>query len=322
MDKKVYLSVDGGGTKVITMLFDENFNFLADGKGGSINSNFTKLQDIIDHMKKSMDDCLGKVDGVTEIECVYISMPGPYELYIELLKNRVIVKDYKMVGEGQNGMDSAGISRGITAVCGTGSDVFYIDPQEPACMLGGWGSPFGDFGSGYYIGLNAIQAAIASYETWGIKTELEEAIVEYAGTDTLWNAVMRAYKDNTDARRYVSGLCLTVEKCALNGDQAARTILEKAGEIMATQAQAFIRKYSLPNNLKIATTGGVWKEEKFMRASFIRHMQGFYPNVTVVKPLFEPVMGPVVKLAMGEDENISESNLQILKENFSKYVFE
>ena len=52
-------------------------------------------------------------------------------------------------------------SAGIVAISGTGSNVFGVNAAGDSWRCGGWGHILGDEGSGYWIGLGAIRAALA-----------------------------------------------------------------------------------------------------------------------------------------------------------------
>lgn len=68
METKFYLSVDGGGTKLHTLLFDSELRPVGTGVSGAINPNFVPMELIEQHMTDSIDQALGSAKGHTGVE--------------------------------------------------------------------------------------------------------------------------------------------------------------------------------------------------------------------------------------------------------------
>jgi N-acetylmuramic acid 6-phosphate etherase len=60
----------------------------------------------------------------------------------------------------------------ILVLSGTGSCCFGRRPDGHTAKVGGWGHLLGDRGSGYEIGLRALQAVIHEYDCWGVWPKL------------------------------------------------------------------------------------------------------------------------------------------------------
>ena len=67
------MSVDGGGTKLLAVLFDGRLNLCGQGSGGSISPNFEPMEDIEATMKECIRKCLVGRENI-HIKKVYISM--------------------------------------------------------------------------------------------------------------------------------------------------------------------------------------------------------------------------------------------------------
>ncbi len=57
-----------------------------------------------------------------------------------------------------------GLARGIACIAGTGSVCLGLDGLGGEARTGGWGPPFGDGGSGYWIGFHAIARALELHD--------------------------------------------------------------------------------------------------------------------------------------------------------------
>src|SRR5256885_3664729 len=60
---------------------------------------------------------------------------------------------------------SIGIDPGVLLIAGTGSIVIGRDKDRNMFRVGGWGPHFGDEGSGFWIGREAVRAALRSLDT-------------------------------------------------------------------------------------------------------------------------------------------------------------
>lgn len=321
MPEKYYLSVDGGGTKLLALLFNENLELLSVGRSGAINPNFESFSMIQEHMEESINQCMAPFGGEPiSIENVWISMPGPAALFERLLRSRCQVEAFTPLSEGDTCL-LAGLCRrtGLVVLCGTGATLFYLNPGEPVQARGGWGSPIGDEGSGYDIGLQCIRAAIWSLEGRGSKTVLEERVWQRLGGKSLREGTGQIFAAR-DARNFIASFCRMVGECAKEGDAVAQRILSEAGEAAALQAEAFIRQAGLPTDTSVVTAGGAWKSSPLMAQAFLRHIFGHYPEVKVYLPCFDPVVGPVVGFAMGARDMLTPEEIQKLRVRYSEFV--
>src|SRR4029077_14955690 len=69
-------------------------------------------------------------------------------------------------------LGAIGIDPGILLIAGTGSIVIGRDNNRNMFRVGGWGPPFGDEGSGFWIGREAVRAALRSMD---VRASLEFA---------------------------------------------------------------------------------------------------------------------------------------------------
>lgn len=320
--KKYYMAVDGGGSKLISILFDDNLNFVSTGKGGSINQNFASMDEVKKSMLESITACLP--EGFIEpIQCCFVTMPGPAELYLQILQSFCPVLEMKRLSEGTVCLLS-GIQKrtGFVALSGTGSGAFHVTNFERVSHLGGWGSLIGDEGSGFDIGCKGIQAAIHSYDTRGPKTVLEEMIRSYFQAEDFLSVRDKLYR-TPGYRSVIAKLCLLVLQAAELGDQIAVKIMENAGKDLAKQIIAIINRDGLSGDqANIVTAGSVWKQNTSMLSAFKQDVLTVHPTAVIKKPLFEPVMGSVVYMAFQWYHNVDQSCIDHLNKQFEKFLFE
>lgn len=312
------MSVDGGGTKILSVLFDEHFRLIKYGVGGAINPNFENQENIKISMRKSIRECLLCRDGI-EVEGVYISMPGPYQLYVDLLKEYAKVNRVYYLNEGQMAIWAGlQLSQGVVALAGTGSAVFWVDGDKTSCK-GGWGSLLGDEGSGYYIGREGLVAAKNYYEGMGPYTVLYDLVINEWKLNDLRDIINKVY-GSSSPRYIVASVALLVSKAAALGDDIAKNIYKKAGEEMAKQVVALLAdiKYNNEKKLNVMIAGGAWKGSPIMFQAFKNFVKQSYWNVSIKIPVFEPVMGGVIKQASETKNSVS---LEYLKSQFGKFLY-
>ena len=154
--RRLYLTVDGGGSKLIAVLYDDGLTEICRARSGGVNPTQNPLPSVKEHIA----DCVSQLaPHLGIIECADEVIAGRRELFEEELSAKTEVRRFRPIGEPQAGL-FAGACRlnGLVAISGTGSDVFLIQNGKVVCTVGGWGPVMGDQGSGAWIGLQALRA--------------------------------------------------------------------------------------------------------------------------------------------------------------------
>ncbi|HLH32942.1 MAG TPA: BadF/BadG/BcrA/BcrD ATPase family protein, partial [Terriglobia bacterium] len=81
-----------------------------------------------------------------------------------------------------------GIDPGILLIAGTGSIVIGRDKDRGMFRVGGWGPYFGDEGSGFWVGREAVRAALRSVDAQ-CPTEFTQRIAEGLGMKSIAEVV-------------------------------------------------------------------------------------------------------------------------------------
>ena len=128
---------------------------------------------------------------------------------------------------------------GIVAIAGTGSFTFGRRGDR-TMRAGGWGYIFGDEGSAFWIGKEALRAALRREEGWGGETLLYPALLAATGTSNANDALHLFYGPEWPRSR-VASLAVDVSKAAEAGDATAIAILTAAGENLANYVLGIYR---------------------------------------------------------------------------------
>lgn len=321
----IYLSVDGGGSKVLMIAFDERGEILAKAKGSTTNTNFISEQEV----EKTIDSCFSELKTALganpaeqiEVETIYVALAGPTKVFFSLLEKHFLFKKITRLSEGVIGQLSGSFSRsGLVALSGTGSDCFLNENGDSIDVIGGWGSIFGDEGSGYWMGAEALRAAVKSEDGRGEKTALEWIIPDYLGYRNI-RGLAKIYRSD-NVRKTVASVtkCLTIAILKYD-DKVAKDIVEKAADEMVLQALTLLKRHedNLPKIMTIA--GGGWKTSVLMIKRFKEKVQEVYPEIHFVFPHFEPIIGGIIDSFIERNIQVDEQIINSLKSKYPEFTF-
>ncbi len=179
-----------------------------------------------------------------------------------------------------------GTSHGVLVVSGTGSIAFGRNQNGETSRAGGWGPSVSDEGSAFWVGREAVTAALHAYDL-GRSNGMLPLIAKCWGVAP--EEVVRMA--NASEPRFAE-LAAAVATEAENGDQVAREIAERAGQQLALLSDAVIRRL-WPNGgvVPVALAGGVLQGSSLVRNSFKDAMRDLQPEAGVSFTFVRPVMG-------------------------------
>mgnify|MGYP002409547080 CR=1 FL=1 len=312
------LSVDGGGTKLSAVLFDDEFRLLGRGMSGGVNINHTSLE----NSRANVVDCLEQVFAgfppPAHIDKLYVVFVGPVNILYEELKKYSTLGEVLPLHEAKAGLlAGAMMEEGILALSGTGSDIFYVRKEkELNSIVGAWGPILGDQGSGTWIGQKALRAVVAAIEGWGEPTLIHE-LIRREWELVKDNDMVRIIHRNVAPFRKAASVAPLVGEAAKAGDELALKILRKAGLIMAVQTDCLIRRQEIPEEFRqVVCCGGAWKAHPIL---FCERLQKLHPGFTINKPWFEHVIAGAVKEMLLRKVPV-ELARERLNEQFSDYI--
>ena len=313
----LYLSADGGGTKLNVVLFDEQANLLASAQAGGVNANFSKDEAVRSRCRMALAHCLV---GVKTIDTAYVGVAGGERILLETARELTDIQCVRRLGEGAMALAAgAGTRFGVLAQAGTGSDVFLIQPGFED-VIGGWGSLLGDEGSGYDIGLQALRAAIYDSDGRGAQTALTGMIIRHFGGKTIEDILQPLLRSETQ-RQDVAACALLASEAARKGDAVALELYKNAGASMARQAIALLERHGGRWQGPVVLGGSAWKGHPAMRARFVQDLESKFPGTCVESPAFEAVAGGAACMLL-ERGWMPEKVLATLKTSFSSFLYQ
>jgi glucosamine kinase len=277
MSGKLVLGIDAGGGSTRAVLVRD---------GELVSRHSTGPTDLLLHADAS--DRLVSLIKESKAELVGIGLPGLRNA-LQLLKFTHDVKE--RTGAVVIAADDATIAQlgafaggpGIVVIAGTGSVAVGWPGKGRITRVGGHGFLLGDEGSGYWIGREAITAALQSRDGTGPANGLPEVVERACGT-RLEELVVRVHSDVTD-RTLVSKVARAL---STSSDPAARAILDSATDHLIAMATA-LRK--TVGDLPVAMVGGIFEIPAVL--------QRFTAATDAKRPIETPEFG-AVRLANGE----------------------
>jgi N-acetylglucosamine kinase-like BadF-type ATPase len=177
---------------------------------------------------------------------------------------------------------------GAVVAVGTGSIAIGTDLAGHWKRVGGWGHLYDDRGSGAWIGIEALKAAIRTHD--GVTTDaaaLLAAAVARFGAAPSWPAQLLTRPDRAGL---LAGFAADVGALAASGEPVAVDIMARAGaEVAATLAAAL--DPGVP--ALAAGTGGVFGAGGAFTAAFEREFARLAPHAELVASAGTPLDGAV-----------------------------
>lgn len=179
-----------------------------------------------------------------------------------------------------------GTSHGVLVISGTGSIAFGRNPAGETARAGGWGPSVSDEGSAFWVGREAVIAALRAYDLGGSNGLLP--VIAQSWKVAPEDVVRLA---NASEPRFAE-LAVPVTAAAEGGDPAARAITSRAGEALAWLAGAVIRRlWPKGGIVPVAVTGGVLQGSSQVRQAFKEAMRAEHPEAAVSFAYVRPVLG-------------------------------
>ncbi len=177
---------------------------------------------------------------------------------------------------------------GILLIAGTGSIAHARDPSGNLRRVGGFGSRFGDEGSGYALGRAAVGAAIAGHEGRGPETRLTRAVLDAVGVESMDQFPAWAQDHEVSL---VAQLAITACQVADGGDEVAGALVAEAARALADHVIALLPRFPSDAEVLVALWGGLIGSDTPVRQRLLAELATRVPNVCVTDVEVDPAFG-------------------------------
>lgn len=212
---------------------------------------------------------------------------------------RTALRRQRLVAEEQIVNDAfaplrAGTERpyGVAVICGAGVNAAGIAPNGRTARFAALGEISGDWGGGTGIGTAALGAAIRARDGRGERTSLETLVPRHFGLRHP-EALTRRIYDGRIPQSRLRELSPVVFAAAVAGDHAARAIVDRLADELATMATAIARRLRMQGTtFDVVLAGGVFRaHDPVFIARMSERVREAIPGATLRRLDAPPVLG-------------------------------
>jgi len=240
------MGIDGGATKTLAAVLDLDRQVLHLAQGGPSNEDAVGAEAAVHVLLEVAGEAMERA-GISpqDLAVAVVAVAGTdTDAFAKQVRSRRS-KDWIVVNDVVAAWATAtGARPGIGAISGTGSNVFGMGPDGRTWRSGGWGHLLGDEGSGYWLGLQAIRAALRDRDASGPPTALSEAAVEFFRMASVEALAAHLYSRPL-SKSEIAAFAPTTALVAARGDSVARRIYERGASALGGQIVAVARQSGL-----------------------------------------------------------------------------
>lgn len=286
----IVIGVDGGGSATRVLIANESGEVLAHAEGPGSTMAPGRAEHsagVIVGLVKSATEQLGE-DAATSTtpSILYAGIAGTgrdqeRRALEEELKDADIAEDVIVTTDAEIALyDAFGEGSGILLISGTGSIAFGRGPAGMMSRCGGWGTTFGDEGSGAWIGRKALSAVAAASDGREPETALTGAILTACQVNEPAELIPWAIAADTAAFAELAPIVLAA---AVAGDQRANSLVNIAVEELVLHVRALAKQLFVDERAAfgVALAGGLLHKKSLMRKRIEQRLKVAVPGAQV-----------------------------------------
>jgi N-acetylglucosamine kinase-like BadF-type ATPase len=270
-----FIGIDGGGTKTMCVMVDEEGTVVAASRGPGSNVNSRPWDEAMATVAGLIDDVLVQSGADRwRIAGLFAGLAGSdrageKERWIGYLHDRFPEwRGNVMIHNDAVAALAAGTwgEAGIVLIAGTGSIACGYDPDRDLYVrAGGWGYLLGDEGSGFDLGRRGLMAILRRHDGRGPETMLADLVLGDLGLASPEQLIPHYY-GQADVRKAMSEAARYVLEAARAGDRAARDIVKQSVEELAGLAETVRTGMKVEKGMPLILGGGLFSDEMYRRA--------------------------------------------------------
>jgi N-acetylglucosamine kinase-like BadF-type ATPase len=296
------LGIDGGATKTLAAVLDLESNALHLAHGGPSNEDTVGVRAAVQTLLATADEAIERA-GIrreqlgTAVLAVAGVDTGAFARNVRARRTDdwIVIND--VVGAWAT---ATGAGPGVAAISGTGSNVFGVGPDGRAWRAGGWGHVLGDEGSGYWLGVQSIRAALRDRDASGPETALSDAAVAFFDVPTLEELAYRVYS-RPMVKREIAAFAIETQHLAERGDAVARELYVRGARELSEQIGAVILQTGLSSprtvQFPVGLIGSGFKAGALFVEPIAEAVRTYAPEALVSVVKTAPVSGSLLLAA-------------------------
>lgn len=305
MSGPAILAIDGGGTKTLVALADRSGMILRLARGAGINPmDNPHWQAHYDAVLAPFREALPGIAGAVAALPAYGELAPLSRAQEEATAARLPGIACRVL----NDVEAAHIGAfaggaGVLILAGTGSMAWASDGRGRQIRVGGWGDAFGDEGSAYWIGLEAIRRASHAIDGRLDAPGFVTALFDHLGLDPAdpLDALTGWHSGLAHPRSEIAALAPWIDRRADAGDPTAQAILDAAADHLAAHVAAALKRIGTAEAPPWSFAGGVFCSHRLLDA--LTRKIGTAPR----PPILPPIGGALLRAAHDLDWPVDEA---------------
>jgi glucosamine kinase len=259
-DARFVMGIDGGATKTLAVVLDLESHALHISHRGPSNEDAIGPELAVRALLEAADEALERSGAAEdELGAAVLAVAGTdtdaIAEHVRAARTDAWIVVNDVVGAWAT---ATGAGPGVGVIAGTGSNVLGVGPDGRAWRAGGWGHLLGDEGSGYWLGIESIKAALRDREASGPETALSQAAPAFFGAPSVEALASRVYSKPL-TKGEIAAFAIETAKLAERGDAVARELYERGARELGAQVAAVIRQTGLRGAFPVGLIGGAFK---------------------------------------------------------------
>ena len=289
---------DGGGTKTLGVLATQDGNILSRRTVGASNPNVVGFEVAAGNLYELIQGCCAEAKcSPGELQSLVLGLAGAGHK-----ENRARLRDQIIALAGHElpitietdariGLEGTFEGNpGILIIAGTGSIVIAKSGSGEIVSIGGWGRAFGDEGSGFYFGLEALKSLRLYYDGRGGSKLLAEMIGKEFGLNSRERIIAAVYQEKFEFSK-IAPLVLTAADL---DDGVALQILSAGATELSEQALALAGRLKYSGTTGVAFTGGLIERENVYTKILKQKISERIPSAEFRQPSRPPAEGALL----------------------------
>ncbi len=297
MCERLFIGIDGGGTRSRAVAMNESGEIRAEAAGGGMNfyaSSMSSARAVLASLLEQLSQELKEPFHSLHIASAALDDRADAKLTRELTCGLagnlkvVLVSDILAALYGLTLGDP-----GVMIVSGTGMMGAATTGSPELILRGGWGFALGDEGSCFAIGRDGIMAAVRADDRQGPPTELGQRVLDFFKVRRLRDIIPVIY-DQGNSQQIIASFASEVISSARGGDAAAAAIVSSAVDALLAACCSLLESVSEDGRaVRVGVYGGFFHNPD-LRECFRERLSAKHPAARVVDPKIPPEAGAIL----------------------------
>ena len=301
---KLYLGIDGGGTRTRAILVDAHGHVFGEGEAGPSNYNNVSLDHAGQALRKATAAAWSHAGQKFQPATAAFLGGAGIKASVDITRLASLAESVQLAPAGHitvaNDLYNAlagGLAGlpGIALIAGTGTNCLGRDPTGNSFMCGGWGWLLDDVGGGVGIALAGLRAAARAADGRSPATGILPAALAFYGLTEANELLERLYVRGCPPDE-LAAFAQVITREAGFGDKTASAILMEGANALAELVAGTARQLDFPEGPDVVLLGGCATSGAPYQALIESAILAAVPRARLAKPRGTPLHGAALNV--------------------------